>query len=40
MTEVKPPVQTLDENENKGDDQVKEDNVVTGLIFAQCAYVC
>ena len=39
MTEVKPLVQTLDENENKEDDQVNEDNVVTGLIFAQCAYV-
>ena len=39
MTEVKPLVQTLDENENKEDDQVNEDNVVTGLIFAQCTYV-
>ena len=38
--EVKPLVQTLDENENKEDDQVNEDNVVTGLIFAaQCKYV-
>ena len=39
MTKVKPLIQTLDENENKEDDQVNEDNVVTGLIFALYAYV-
>ena len=40
MTEVKPLVQTLDENENKEDDQVNEDNVVTGLAYLCSMCVC